>query len=133
MKISAQTRKYKLARFLFILNWALCFGVAITLVSLCLAGVQPDPNGVSMKEKMGTVLYGFGMSLVPVVVLAILVKDKIRPTVWMIDLILANYLYGSIGMYIVVGVWVIGEYIIAPMSKRFATLYLVNRELDKRG
>lgn len=133
MKISAQTRKYKLARLLFILNWALCFGVAITLVSLCLAGVQPDPNGVSMKEKMGTVLYGFGMSLIPVVVLAILVKDKIRPTVWMIDLILANYLYGSIGMYIVVGVWVIGEYIIAPLSKRFATLYLVNRELDKRG
>ena len=133
MKISAQTRKYKLARLLFILNWALCFGVAITLVSLCLAGVQPDPNGVSMKEKMGTVLYGFGMSLVPVVVLAILVKDKIRPTVWMIDLILANYLYGSMGMYIVVGVWVIGEYIITPLSKRFATLYLVNRELDKRG
>lgn len=133
MKISAQTRKYKLARLLFILNWALCFGVAITLVSLCLAGVQPDPNGVSMKEKMGTVLYGFGMSLIPVIVLAILVKDKIRPTVWMIDLILANYLYGSIGMYIVVGIWVIGEYIIAPLSKRFATLYLVNRELDKRG
>lgn len=133
MKISAQTRKYKLARLLFILNWALCFGVAITLVSLCLAGVQPDPNGVSMKEKMGTVLYGFGMSLIPVIVLAILVKDKIRPTVWMIDLILANYLYSSIGMYIVVGIWVIGEYIIAPLSKRFATLYLVNRELDKRG
>jgi hypothetical protein len=86
-----------------------------------------------MKEKMGTVLYGFGMSLIPVIVLAILVKDKIRPTVWMIDLILANYLYGSIGMYIVVGIWVIGEYIIAPLSKRFATLYLVNRELDKRG
>lgn len=133
MKISAQTRKYKLARLLFILNWALCFGVAIALISLCLAGVQPDPNGVSMKEKMGTVLYGFGMSLVPVIVLAILVKDKIRPTVWMIDLILANYLYGSIGMYIVVGVWVIGEYIITPLSKRFSTLYLVNRELDKRG
>lgn len=131
--MSAQTKKYKLARLLFILNWALCFGVAITLVSLCLAGVQPDPNGVSMKEKMGTVLYGFGMSLIPVIVLAILVKDKIRPTVWMIDLILANYLYGSIGMYIVVGIWVIGEYIIAPLSKRFATLYLVNRELDKRG
>ena len=51
----------------------------------------------------------------------------------MIDLILANYLHGSIGMYIVVGIWVIGEYIIAPLSKRFATLYLVNRELDKRG
>lgn len=133
MKISAQTRKYKLAKLLFILNWALCFGVAITLISLCLAGIQPDPNGVSMKEKMGTVLYGFGMSLVPVIVLAILVKDKIRPTVWMIDLILANYLYGSIGMYIVVGVWVIGEYIITPLSKRFSTLYLVNRELDKRG
>lgn len=131
--MSKQTKKYKIGRLLFILNWALCFGVAITLICMCLGGVQPDPNGVSMKEKMGTVIYGFGVSLVPVIVLAILVKDKIRPTVWMIDLILANYLYGSTGMYIVVGIWVIAEYIIMPLSKRFATLYLVNREIDRRG
>lgn len=85
-----------------------------------------------MKEKLGTVIYGFGMSLIPMIVIARLVADKVRPTVWMLDIILANYLYDSLGMYIVLGVWVIAEYIVLPISKRFANLYLINREMDKR-
>lgn len=133
MKMSKQTKIYKVGKCLYIIDWILVFGIAITLISMCLAGVEPDPNGLTMKEKMGTVIYGFGMSLLPVVVLAILVKDKIKPTVWMIDLILANYLYGSVGMYVVVGIWVVAEYIIMPLSNRFKTLYLVNKEIDKRG
>lgn len=132
MKMSKQTKKYRLGRFLFILDWICCFGVAAVLICMCIGGIQPDPNGVSMKEKLGTIIYGFGMSLLPMVVLAILVKDKIKPTIWMADLILANYLYGSIGMYIIVAVWLVCEYIIMPLSKRFSTLYIVNKEMDKR-
>ena len=67
-----------------------------------------------------------------IVVLSIIVKDRIKPTVWMIDIILANYLYGDLGMYIVLVIWFISEYIIVPLSKRFATKYLINKELDLR-
>lgn len=130
MKMSAQTKKYKWGRMLFILNWVLCFGTAIGFIISMMAGAEGNP---SLKEKFGTVLYGLGASLVPMVVLAVIVKDKIKPTVWMIDIVLANYLYDSIGMYIVLVIWFIAEYIIMPISKRFSTLYLVNREIDKRG
>ena len=130
MKISERTRKYKWGRLLFILDWVLCFGTALAFIITCSSGAQGDE---SLKEKLGTIVYGFGAGLIPMVVLAIIVKDKIRPTVWMIDIVLANYLYGSVGMYIVLGVWFIGEYIIMPLSKRFSTLYLVNREIDARG
>lgn len=132
MKQSKITKKYKWARLLIVLNWIMCFGTAAILICLCAAGVEASSSGISMKEKLGTVIYGFGMSLIPIVVLAILVKDKVRPTVWMLDIILANYLYDSLGMYIVLGVWVIAEYIVLPLSKRFASLYLINREMDKR-
>lgn len=130
MKMSSATKKYKFGRLLFILNWALCFGTAAAFIIACVSGA---PGDETLKVKLGTIIYGFGASLIPMVVLAIVVKDKIRPTVWMLDIVLANYLYGSIGMYIVLGVWFIGEYIIMPLSKRFSTLYLVNREMDKRG
>ena len=130
MKISERTRKYKWGRLLFILDWVLCFGTALAFIITYASGAQGDE---SLKEKLGTIVYGFGAGLIPMVVLAIIVKDKIRPTVWMIDIVLANYLYGSVGMYIVLGVWFIGEYIIMPLSKRFSTLYLVNREIDARG
>ena len=130
MKISAQTKKYKFGRFLFLLNWLLCFGTAIVFIITCASGAQGDQT---LKEKLGTIVYSFGVGLIPMIVLAIIVKDKIRPTVWMVDIVIANYLYGNVGMYIVLGIWFLGEYIIMPISKRFSTLYLVNREIDKRG
>ena len=133
MKLSAQTRKYKFSRFLFILTWILCFGTAVAFIISCVAGIEPSPAGETMKEKLGTVIYGFGLSLIPVAVICILVKDKIRPTVWMLNVILANYLYDSVGLYIVVAIWFLAEYIIMPISKRCASLYMINKEMDKRG
>ena len=132
MKISERTRKYKWGRFLIVLDWVFCFGTAAVFILMAVGGVQPDPNGITMKEKLGTIVWGLGASILPMVVLAIIVKDRIKPTVWMADIILANYLYGNLGMYIVLAIWFVSEYIIVPLSKRYATKYLVNKEIDLR-
>ena len=89
-------------------------------------------DSATMEEKFGTIIYGFGLSLIPMLVLAIVVKDKIRPTVWMIDIILANYLFGSWMMYIVFAIWVIDQYVIAPLGKHYRQLYTINKEIDRR-
>lgn len=130
--MSERTKKYFWGRFLIVLDWIACFGTVAIFILLAAGGVEPDPNGVTIKEKLGTIIWGLAASLLPMVVLAIIVKDKIKPTVWMADIILANYLYGNLGMYIVLAVWFVSEYVIVPLSKRFATKYLVNKELDLR-
>ena len=125
------TKKCKNLSILFkVLNWILCFGIAAATIIAFLAGHQGDGM---MKEKIGTVIYGIGLSLIPMLVLAIVVKDKIRPTVWMLDIILTNYLFGSVAMYTTFGIWIISEYIISPLAKRYSSLYLINREIDKRN
>jgi len=86
----------------------------------------------TMKEKFGTIIYGFGLSLIPMLVLSIIVKDKIRPTVWMIDVILANYLFGSWLMYVVFAIWLIDQYVIGPLGKHYRQLYTINKEIDRR-
>ena len=93
----------KVAVAMYVLNWVLCFGLAIALVIafLITKDQAPTEDQETLQQKLGTIIYGIGLSLIPMVVLAIVVKDKIRPTVWMIDIILANYLFGEIAMYIV--------------------------------
>ena len=86
----------------------------------------------TMKQKLGTIVYGIGISLIPMVVLAIIVKDKVRPTVWMVDVILANYLFGSTIMYIVFAVWLLDEYVIGPLGRHYINLYTINKEIDRR-
>ena len=119
---------------MYILNWVMCFGLAIALVVAFLITKENAPTEAqeTLQQKLGTIIYGIGLSLIPMVVLAIVVKDKIRPTVWMVDIILANYLFGSIAMYIVFGIWLISEYVVGPVGKHYKNLYTINKEIDRR-
>ena len=116
------------------LSWVLCFGLAVAFVIAFLAmnGNGSGEQSATMKEKFGTIIYGFGLSLIPMLVLSIIVKDKIRPTVWMIDVILANYLFGSWLMYVVFAIWLIDQYVIGPLGKHYRQLYTINKEIDRR-
>lgn len=127
-KRTAQCRN--LAITFTVLNWVLCFGLAAALIIAFISGM--DPAEPSLKEKFGTVVTGACASLIPMIVLSILVKDKIQPCVWMADIILANYMFGDIAMYITAGIWLIAEYVIRPLSRHYRTCYTVNKEIDRR-
>lgn len=136
MRKTKRTRDCKkVAVAMYILNWVLCFGLAIALVVAFLITKERAPSEMqeTLQQKLGTIIYGIGLSLIPMIVLAILVKDKIRPTVWMIDIILSNYLFGNIAMYCVFGVWLISEYVVGPVGRHFKSLYTINKEIDRRG
>ena len=124
----------KVAVAMYVLNWVLCFGLAIALVIafLITKDQAPTEDQETLQEKLGTIIYGIGLSLIPMIVLAIVVKDKIRPTVWMIDIILANYLFGEIAMYIVFAIWLVSEYVVGPVGKHYKSLYTINKEIDRR-
>lgn len=134
MKTERTIKCKKLGILFTILSWLLCFGLAVGFVIAFVAmnGSGGGENSATMEEKFGTIIYGFGLSLIPMLVLAIVVKDKIRPTVWMIDIILANYLFGSWMMYIVFAIWIIDQYVIAPLGKHYRQLYTINKEIDRR-
>lgn len=134
MKTERTIKCKKLGILFTILSWLLCFGLAVGFVIAFVAmnGSGSGEDSATMEEKFGTIIYGFGLSLIPMLVLAIIVKDKIRPTVWMIDIILANYLFGSWMMYIVFAIWVIDQYVIAPLGKHYRQLYTINKEIDRR-
>lgn len=124
----------KVAIAMYVLNWVLCFGLAIALVVAFLVTKEhaPTEQQETLQQKLGTIIYGIGLSLIPMIVLAILVKDKIRPTVWMVDIILANYLLGNVAMYCVFGIWLISEYVVGPVGRHYKSLYTINKEIDRR-
>ena len=113
-----------------VINWIMCFGLAVGLIIVFASGIEPDDE--TLKEKLGTIIYGIGLSLIPIIVLAILVKDKIRPTVWMIDIILSNYLFGSAIMYVTFAIWLVSEYVVGPLARHYRQLYVINKEIDRR-
>ena len=126
-----RTKKFKNLDIIFhILSWVLCFGTAAFLVLLKVVGAEA---GTPLKETIGSVLYGWLVSNIPLVALSIIVKDKIRPVCWMVDVIMSNIVFGGIAIYIVFGIWVVDEYIISPLARSFHNKYVINKEIDRRG
>ena len=130
MKTERTIRCKRLGVAFSVINWIMCFGLAVGLIIVFASGIEPDDE--TLKEKLGTIIYGIGLSLIPIIVLAILVKDKIRPTVWMIDIILSNYLFGSAIMYVTFAIWLVSEYVIGPLARHYRQLYVINKEIDRR-
>lgn len=130
MKTTRTIRCKRLGIAFSISNWIMCFGLAIGLIIVFASGIEPDDE--TLKEKLGTIIYGIGLSLIPMIVLAILVKDKIRPTVWMVDIILANYLFGSTMLYVTFAIWLVSEYVVGPLARHYRQLYVINKEIDRR-
>lgn len=133
MTKSRVTKRYHTMSIIFtIISWMMCFGICFAFV---IVGMQRGwgSGDTNIKEKLGTIMWGFLVSLIPMAILAIIVKDRVRPTVWMVNLLLAAYLYNTGVMWMVFGGWVIDQYLITPLRKRWAAQYLINREIDKRG
>lgn len=126
-----RTKKFKKLDIIFhILSWVLCFGTAAFLVLLKVCGAE---EGTSLKETIGSIVYGWLVSNIPLVALSIIVKDKIRPVCWMVDVIMSNIVFGGIAIYIVFGIWIVDEYIISPLARSFHNKYVINKEIDIRG
>lgn len=121
---------------LAIISWVLCYGICAFLIIAALAGhpiAAANAGGIAaLKEKYGTLLVSFGSTLLIVAALSIVVKDKIEPTVWMVNVILSGYLYNMVMVYIVFGIWFVDTYIIKALKRRFKTKYIINKEIDRR-
>ena len=130
--MSERTKQLRKHDILFhLISNSLCFILALIYIICCIVG--SDSGNATMKDKLGTVIYGFGLSLIPMIVLIIIVGHKIKTTCWMLCVVLANYIFGSTVMYITFGVWLIDEYIISPLAKSYHNKYTINKEIDLRG
>ena len=136
----------KIEIILKLLSWLLCFGLFITFVSIGYSRYVTH-NATTMIEfeaKFGSLaaeqveklkaiaISGF-VAIFPMLILSLLVKDKIKPTIWMLNVILANILVASWAMYMVFGIWIIENYILTPLAKKYKLKYQINKEIDNRG
>lgn len=126
------TRKCKAKHVIFkIISYTLCFGAALAMIIYGFAtGVFG--KGGPIKDKIGTIMYSFILSLIPLVVLTIIAGKKVRPLVFMIDLVVANILFASIGLYTMLGLWICDTYIFTPLAAYYKNKYTINKEIDKR-
>lgn len=142
-----ETKKLKkTSLILYVVSWLLCFGLFVIFVNVGVNRYMTNDGStmVEFEERFGslateyvnklkTITITALVGLIPMAVLSILVKDKFKPTIWMLNIILSNILVDSWAMYVVFVLWLIDNYVLRPLAKKYQLRYQINKEIDARG
>lgn len=134
---SEYTKKCAKLRNLFtILSPVLWIGTAVFLVFVGFVLKKKPETSEENKYlviQFTNAFYALGISVIITIILAVIAKDKVRNTVWMANILLSAYIYGTTGMYIVFVIQCLDEYVVRYLAKYYASKALINKEIDRRG
>ena len=104
----------------------------LVFIVLCLAKFkQKDASGTPiLSNELKSIVASIGVTALIGLAVAIIIKDKIRTAIYMASLILATIVYKEVGMYIVLGIWFVDEYVIHALYKKNKRKLEIRKEID---
>ena len=119
----------------FIISTLMTVGVVLFIVSSAfttIGGTESTGKDI-LSEALKAQIISLSVTAIICLLLILIIKDKIRHTLYMLSIIIAAIIYKEVGMYIVAGIWFVDEYIIHALYKRYKNLITINTEIDLRG
>lgn len=123
----------------FIISNAMWIGTAVVLIFFALSKLgskQAAEDAVVqtqiISDQLKTLLYSLSTTLIIGIIVSIIIKDKIRTFIWMVSVITAAILFNSKGMYCVLALWFVEEYIFHALYIKYKNLVQINKEIDLR-
>lgn len=90
-----------------------------------------DSSGVPiLSNELKSIITSIGVTAIIGLIVAIIIKDKIRTFIYMASTVLATIIYKDVGMYIVLAIWLVDEYVVHALYKRYARKYEIRKEVD---
>lgn len=135
MAVSDRTKLLKRKRNVwFIFDMAVWVITPIIMMILAFSRLHGGTNLLGIfSDNIRNVLMSFGVTALIGLVAAIIIKDKIRTFLFMISTVIATALFGAAGMYVLLSIWFVDEYILHAMYKRMKRKVEINKEIDIRG
>lgn len=114
-----------------IISYAALF---ITMVVCLIAGginFNAVKDGVQIFTDEAKTLF-LSMSITAVVgtILTFFLKEGTRTFIWVVCVVLSSIVFGPIGMYIVLGTWLLDDYVIHKLFKHYQSKLSIRKEID---
>jgi len=134
---SQRTKDLKKKRKLFgVLSYATWITTAVILLVFTFIAISQKEKGVTfidlLSDSAKKAILSVGITTIIGIIGAIFIKDKIRTLIWMACLVMATVLFKDTGMFIVLGIWCVDEYVFTTLYKKYKNLVVINKEIDMR-
>ena len=125
----------KLSKIFFFASFLCFIGVAIfTIIATFSHLGGSEKTGMDiLSESVKTQIVSLSITMIIGLVLALIIKEKMRTTIYMLALIVNSILFKEAGMYSILAIWAVDEYVFTTLHKHYAKLTTINKEIDLRG
>lgn len=114
-----------------IISYAALF---ITLATCLIAGgiqINQVKEGVQIfTDEAKTIFYSMSITAVVGTVLTFFLKEGMRTFLWVVCVILGSIVFGAVGMYIILGVWLVDDYVIHKLFLHWKSKLSIRKEID---
>ena len=114
-----------------IISYAALF---ITLATCLIAGgvqINHVKEGVQIfTDEAKTIFYSMSITAVIGTVLTFFLKEGMRTFLWIVCVILGSIVFGATGMYIILGVWLVDDYVIHKLFLHWKSKLSIRKEID---
>jgi len=129
------TIQYKKNRNLFFVLSLICwFGLCgfLIIYGLCVA-FKPTTEVNETTEALKTLFMPLIVTYGIAIILVFFIREKIRNTVWIINIIISAAVLGVEFMYVAIALFALDEFVFRPLYNYNKNKYSINLEIDKRN
>lgn len=135
MAVSDYTKKLKkLRNAFFIVDLVTYIGLTIVMVIAAISKVSGGSKVSTQvfSQEVIRVVTSMTTTAIIGILLTIFIKDKARTTLFIINTIIGSIIWGATGMYTVLAIWFVEEYLFHTLYKHYQSKVIINKEIDKR-
>lgn len=131
----AKSERYKSLKKKTIIFGIISYAAVFITMAVCLIAGGINFNAVKdgvqiFTDEAKTLFLSMSITAVIGTVLTFFLKEGMRTFVWIVCVVLSSIVFGAIGMYIVLGVWLIDDYVIHKLFKYYQSKLSIRKEID---
>lgn len=131
----AKSERYKSLKKKSIIFGIISYAALFITMLVCLIGGGINFNAVKdgvqiFTDEAKTLFLSMSITAIVGTVLTIFLKEGVRTFLWIVCVVLSSLVFGPVGMYIVLGVWLVDDYVIHKLFLYFKNKLSIRKEIE---
>jgi hypothetical protein len=131
----AKSERYKSLKKKTIIFGIISYAALFITMAVCLIAGGINFNAVKdgvqiFTDEAKTLFLSMSITAVIGTVLTFFLKEGMRTFIWVVCVVLASIVFGPVGMYIVLGTWLLDDYVIHKLFKHYQSKLSIRKEID---
>lgn len=131
----AKSERYKSLRKRTIIFGVISYAALFITMAVCLIAGGINFNAVKdgvqiFTDEAKTLFLSMSITAIIGTILTFFLKEGMRTFIWVVCVVLSSIVFGAVGMYIVLGVWLIDDYVIHKLFKHYQSKLSIRKEID---